>query len=152
MSRRPVPGLRRSAFPERRDSGQRRVMVMSAIVCVALIAIVCQLWYLQVLEGGRFQEASDKNRIRIRPIAAPRGILFDRTGAPLVDNRPAFTLSLIPRELDRDPVQRDATLGRLASLMQIPFVDLQDAVARVSPDSILPVRVRRGLSMDDVAK
>src|SRR4029450_1339420 len=61
-------------------------------------------------------------------------------------------LSLIPRELDRDPAQRDVTLGKLASLLRIPFADLQDAVARVSPDSILPVRVRRGLSMDDVAK
>ena len=105
-----------------------------------------------MLEGGRFQEASDKNRIRIRPIAAPRGILFDRKGLPLVDNRPAFTLSLIPRELDRDPVKRDATLGRVASLLQIPFAELQDAVTQVSPDSILPVRVRRGLSMEDVAR
>jgi penicillin-binding protein 2 len=134
------------------DPGRRRIMTMAGVVAAALLTIVCQLWYLQVLEGGRFQEASDKNRIRVRPIAAPRGILFDRNGLPLVDNRPAFTLSLIPRELDRDPVQRDATLGRLASLLQIPFADLQDAVARVAPDSILPVRVRRGLSMDDVAK
>jgi penicillin-binding protein 2 len=127
-------------------------MVMSGIAMTALLLIVCQLWYLQVLEGGRFQEASDKNRIRIRPIAAPRGILFDRKGLPLVDNRPAFTLSLIPRELERDPIKRDATLGRLASLLQIPFAELQEAVTRVSPDSILPVRVRRGLSMDDVAR
>jgi penicillin-binding protein 2 len=117
-----------------------------------LLLIVCQLWYLQVLEGGRFQEASDKNRIRVRPIAAPRGILFDRKGLPLVDNRPAFTLSLIPRELERDPIKRDATLGRLAALLQIPFAELQEAVTKVSPDSILPVRVRRGLSMDDVAR
>ncbi len=151
MTRRPS-GLRRSAFPERRDSGQRRVMVMSAMVCGALIAIVCQLWYLQVLEGGRFQEASDKNRIRIRPIAAPRGILFDRTGAPLVDNRPAFTLSLIPRELERDVARRDASLGRLSALMHIPYQELLDAVTRVSPESFLPVRLRRGLTMEDVAK
>jgi penicillin-binding protein 2 len=151
MSRR-LRSYRGSAFPERRDSGQRRVMVMSAMMCAALLVIVCQLWYLQVLEGGRFQEASDKNRIRIRPIAAPRGILFDRTGAPLVDNRPAFTLSLIPRELDRDIARRDATLGRLSVLMQIPYQELLDAVSRVSPDSFLPVRIRRGLTMEDVAK
>jgi len=151
MSRR-LRSYRRSAFPERRDSGQRRVMVMSAMMCAAVLVIVCQLWYLQVLEGGRFQEASDKNRIRIRPIAAPRGILFDRTGAPLVDNRPAFTLSLIPRELDRDIARRDATLGRLSALMQIPYQELLDAVSRVSADSFLPVRIRRGLTMEDVAK
>ena len=53
----------------RPDPGRRRVMVMSGIAMGALLLIVCQLWYLQVLEGGRFQEASDKNRIRIRPIA-----------------------------------------------------------------------------------
>jgi penicillin-binding protein 2 len=139
-------------LPARPDPGKRRIVAMAALVTAALVVIVCQLWYLQVLEGGRFQEASEKNRIRVRPIAAPRGILFDRNGLPLVDNRPAFTLSLIPRELDRDAVARDATLGRLAALLQIPFAELQDAVARVSPDSILPVRVRRGLSMEDVAR
>jgi penicillin-binding protein 2 len=139
-------------MPGRPDPGRRRITVMAGLATAFLVVIVCQLWYLQVLEGGRFQEASDKNRIRVRPIAAPRGILFDRNGLPLVDNRPAFTLSLIPRELDRDLAQRDVTLGRLASLLQMPFADLQDAVSKVSPDSILPVRVRRGLSMDDVAK
>ena len=152
MIRRPVAAYRRSAFPKQTDSGQRRVRVMSAIMCAALVIIVCQLWYLQVLEGGRFQEASDKNRIRIRPIAAPRGILFDRNGAPLVDNRPAFTLSLIPRELERDIARRDAALGRLSVLMQIPYQELLDAVSRVSADSYLPVRIRRGLTMEDVAK
>ena len=142
----------RGGLPGRRDPGQRRIIAMSIVVSAALLVIVCQLWYLQVLEGGRFQEASDKNRIRIRPIAAPRGILFDRNGLPLVDNRPAFTLSLIPRELERDPGKRDATLGRLAVLLQIPFQELSEAVAKVSADSFLPVRIRRGLSIADMQK
>jgi penicillin-binding protein 2 len=104
------------------------------------------------LEGGRFLDASDKNRIRVRPIAAPRGILYDRHGTPLVDNRPAFTLSLIPRELPRDIESRDAVLGRVASLLRIPYQELLDAVTKVQPDSLLPVRVRRGLTLADVAK
>src|SRR5437660_7493678 len=136
----------------RRDAGHKRVMVIATSVVFAFLVLIGQLWYLQVLEGGRFQEASDKNRIRIRPIAAPRGILFDRNGLPLVDNRPAFTLSLIPRELERDPDKRDATLGRLAVLLQIPFQELVDAVAKVSSDSFLPVRIRRGLSIADMQK
>ncbi len=119
---------------------------------VSFLVIVGQLWYLQVLEGGRFLDASDKNRTRVRPVAAPRGILFDRHGVPLVDNRPAFTLSLIPRELDRDVERRDAVLGRVASLLQIPFEELVGAVERVPPDSFQPVRIRRGLTLEDVAK
>ena len=125
---------------------------MAAVVLSAFLVVIGQLWYLQVLEGGRFLDASDKNRIRVRPVAAPRGILFDRHGVPLVDNRPAFTLSLIPRELDRDPARREVALARVAALLALPYRDLEESVARVSPDSFLPVRVRRGLTLDDVAK
>src|SRR5437667_5363281 len=127
-------------------------MVIATAVTLAFLVLIGQLWYLQVLEGGRFLDASDKNRIRVRPIAAPRGILYDRHGTPLVDNRPAFTLSLIPRELPRDVETRDAVLGRVASLLLIPYQELIDAVTRVQPDSLLPVRVRRGLTLADVAK
>ncbi|MBI1734116.1 MAG: penicillin-binding protein 2 [Candidatus Rokubacteria bacterium] len=141
-----------AAFPSNRDAGKKRVVAVAIAVMVGFFAIIGQLWYLQVLEGGRFLDASDKNRIRVRQIAAPRGILFDRHGVPLVDNRPAFTLSLIPRELDRDVDRRDAVLGRVASLLRIPFEELVEAVERVSPDSFQPLRIRRGLTLEDVAK
>ncbi|MBI2206335.1 MAG: penicillin-binding protein 2 [Candidatus Rokubacteria bacterium] len=146
---RSAPG---TPFGERRDAGSKRVVAIAVVVLSALLVIVGQLWYLQVLEGGHFLDASDKNRIRVRPVAAPRGILFDRNGVPLVDNRPAFTLSLIPRELDRDVERRDAVLGRVASLLQIPFEDLVGAIENVRPESFQPVRVRRGLSLEEVAK
>src|SRR5262245_41931383 len=77
------PGVKRGAW-------SRRVLALALTTMVGFVALVGQLWYLQALEGSRLQELSDKNRIRIRPVAAPRGILFDRNGLPLVDNRPAF--------------------------------------------------------------
>src|SRR5439155_11538163 len=83
---------------------------------------------------------------------ARRVIRCDRHGAPLVDNRPGFTLSLIPRELDRDVERRNAALGRVASLLQISYEELVEAADKVSPDSLSPVRVRRGLTLEDVAK
>ena len=92
--------MRRGQLPGRRDPGKQRVLGMTIGVLAAFFVLIGQLWYLQVLEGARLQELSDKNRMRVRPVAAPRGVLFDRNGLPLVDNRPAFTLSLIPREID----------------------------------------------------
>jgi penicillin-binding protein 2 len=134
------------------DAGKHRVTAVATAVLGAFLVIIGQLWYLQVLEGGNFLDASDKNRIRIRPVAAPRGIVFDRNGVPLVDNRPTFTLSLIPRELPRDQEARAAVLGRLAALLRLPYEELDEAIVRVPSDSFLPVRVRRGLTLEDMAK
>ena len=132
----------------RREAWSRRVLALAAITAVAFVGLLGQLWYLQVLEGGRLQELSDKNRIRVRPVAAPRGILFDRNGLALVDNRPAFTLSLIPREME----DRDTVLALLSVLLKIPLAELTETLDRVPADSMRAVRVRRGLSLEDVTK
>ena len=132
----------------RREAWKRRVVSLAAVTGIAFVALLGQLWYLQVLEGGKLQEMSERNRVRIRPVAAPRGILFDRNGLALVDNRPAFTLSLIPREID----DRDTVIARLSVLLKIPLSELQEALERVPPDSFRPVRVRRGLTLEEVTK
>ncbi len=140
--------LSRAPVPVRRDPGKQRVLGMTVGVLAAFLVVIGQLWYLQVLEGARLQELSDKNRIRIRPVAAPRGVLFDRNGLPLVDNRPAFTLSLIPREID----DRARVLSRVSVLLKIPYAELDDALGRVLGDPLMPVRVRRGLTLEEGAK
>jgi penicillin-binding protein 2 len=124
------------------------VLALAVLTTIGFVGLLGQLWYLQALEGGRLQEMSEKNRIRIRPVTAPRGILFDRDGLPLVDNRPAFTLSLIPREME-DP---DSVIARVAILLKIPLAELKASLDRVPTDSLHPVRVRRGLSLEDVTK
>jgi len=134
------------ALSNRREAWGRRVLALAVVSSIGFVALVGQLWYLQVLEGGRLQELSEKNRIRIRPVAAPRGILFDRNGLALVDNRPAFTLSLIPREME----DRNQVVARLSVLLKMSAGELLEALEKVPADSIRPVRVRRGLSLEDV--
>jgi len=135
-------------FGGRKDPFRRRLLALSVCTVLGFLLLLGQLWYLQVLEGHRFHELSEKNRIRVRPVVAPRGILLDRNGLPLVDNRPAFTLSLIPREMEH----REAILARLSILLRIPLAELQESLERVPSDSLMPARVRRGLTMDEVAR
>jgi penicillin-binding protein 2 len=137
-----------SGLGPRRDAWSKRVLTLTVLAAAGFVLLLGQLWYLQVLEGTKFRDMSEKNRIRVRPVAAPRGILFDRNGLALVDNRPAFTLSLIPREME----DRDSVLARLAVMLKIPLAELQDAIAKVPADSLRPVRIRRNLSLGDVAK
>ena len=131
-----------------RDAWSRRVLALALVTMAAFVVLLGQLWYLQALEGGRLQEMSDKNRIRVVTVAAPRGILFDRNGLPLVDNRPGFTLSFVPREMK----DRDSVLARVAVLLKIPLAELQESLDRVPPDSFRPVRVRRGLTLDEMTR
>ena len=99
-----------------------------------------------MLEGSRLGELADRNRIRVRPLPAPRGIVSDRNGVPLVDARPAFTVSVVPRELE----DRQTVLATLSVLLKIPYTELDRALAATPPDSPWPVRVRRGLTFEEV--
>jgi penicillin-binding protein 2 len=125
-----------------------RLRLLATVLGVGFLAVAVQLTYLQILSGERLAALSDKNRIRLRPIVAPRGILFDRTGLPLVDNRPAFTLVVVPRDVP----DLGALVDRLAGLVQTPASELRERLGRVSSDSPWPLRLLRGLTLEEVAR
>lgn len=60
------------------------------ILVVAIVLIISRLFFLQVIEGKKYRNLSDANRTKTIPIHAPRGIIFDRQGTPLVFNVPGF--------------------------------------------------------------
>lgn len=125
-----------------------RLRLLACVLGLAFLVVGGQLANLQILSGERLAALSDRNRLRLRPIAAPRGILFDRTGLPLVDNRPAFTLIVVPRDVP----DLGALVARLAELLPVPESELRDRLARVSSDSPWPIRLSRGLTLDEVAR
>ena len=125
-----------------------RLRLLAIVLGVGFLVVGGQLAYLQILSGERLAALSDRNRLRLRPIAAPRGILFDRAGLPLADNRPAFSLVVVPRDVP----DLGALVDRLAGLLQTPASELRDRLARVSADSPWPVRLSRGLTLEEVAR
>jgi penicillin-binding protein 2 len=125
-----------------------RLRLLAVVLGLGFLVVGSQLAYLQILSGERLAALSDRNRLRLRPIAAPRGILFDRAGLPLADNRPAFTLVVVPREVP----DLAALVDRLAALLQTPASELRDRLARVSADSPWPIRLSRGLTLEEVAR
>jgi penicillin-binding protein 2 len=132
-----------------RSSGLRTRLALATLALgVGFVAIAAQLANLQIFTGDELAALSDRNRIRVRPVQAPRGILFDRHGLALVENRPAFTLAVVPR--DAGPL--GPVLERLAAILAIPLADLRERFARVPADSPWPVRLQRGLTLDDVAR
>jgi penicillin-binding protein 2 len=73
-----------------------------------------------VIEGQELRRLSENNCIRLQSTDAFRGMIFDRNGILLVDNRPAFDLSIILK--DAKPVNR--TIEKLAKLINVPVSEL----------------------------
>ena len=73
----------------------RSRVVVGAIVVVALIcALIARLYYLQVVQYEYHSTLSENNRVHVRPLPPPRGLIFDRNGVVIADNRPSFSLSM----------------------------------------------------------
>src|SRR5260370_25667506 len=72
-----------------------RLRIIQVLVLVLLAALAVRLYSLQIINGPRYAEIAENQRIRLLPIPAPRGRIFDRTGNQvLVDSRPISSVFL----------------------------------------------------------
>jgi penicillin-binding protein 2 len=93
-----------------------RLVVFCVVVAVALLALLARLVQVQLLDGQRYRAAAQANQIRLIPVAAPRGTIYDRQGVVMARSRPSFAVALIPSEVS--DVHRE-----LFTLAQILGVD-----------------------------
>lgn len=97
-----------------------RVWVVTFFVFTMLGVLVARYYNLQVVHYQNYATQSDRNRIHVQPIPPTRGLIYDRNGILLAENRPSYTLSLT-KELVPD---LDATLELLSQLVEVAPGDL----------------------------
>ncbi|MDP3988583.1 MAG: penicillin-binding transpeptidase domain-containing protein [Candidatus Levybacteria bacterium] len=81
---------RRRFIPDDRGHSQMRGFFLPVSILILFIVLFAKLVSLQLFEGRYYRTLSDKNRIRSEAVHAPRGIIFDRNGTPLVFNSPGY--------------------------------------------------------------
>ncbi len=97
----------------------------ASMTIVAFVAIlVIRLWYLQILNGSEYYKLSENNRTRMHWLNAPRGMIADRLGRPLIANRPYFNVTLA-REDAPNPAE---LLNRLATILKVDINELLDRI------------------------
>ena len=133
---------------EQRLFEQRAFVAAIAVVTLTLL-LIGRLVVLQVLRYDYYAELSQGNRVRVEPLPAQRGLIVDRNGAVLAENRPAFQLELV-RERVPDV---DATLAGLVKIGVMNADDVDDTRklvrSRRSFDSV-PIRLR--LTDEEIAR
>ncbi len=71
-----------------------RVVVGAVAVIVLICVLVARLYFLQVIQYDYHSTLSENNRVHVQPIPPSRGLIFDRNGVVIADNRPSFSLSM----------------------------------------------------------
>jgi penicillin-binding protein 2 len=99
-----------------------RLRVIQTLVLLLLAVLAFRLYVLQVVNGRRYAERAENQRIRLLPIPAPRGVIFDRNGRLLVDSRPIYNVIL----------SREDLKGRDFNSLVVP---LSEGLA-IDPDSL----------------
>jgi penicillin-binding protein 2 len=92
-----------------------RIVAFVAIVAIALSGLIARLIVVQLVDGEKYRAAALANQVRLIPVAAPRGIIYDRHGTVLVRSRPSFVVGLIPSEV----ADVDGELQQLAGALGV---------------------------------
>lgn len=109
-------------FIHESQGAKRQIAYLSIFAAALFFLLLTRLWYLQIVKSEELQSQSESNRLRLVPVAASRGTIFDRNGGVLVTNRPSFSVAVIPQEVK----DRDALLNRLSKYLDIDRAELLD--------------------------
>jgi penicillin-binding protein 2 len=107
--------------PPPRPSPTFRLLLWGFFLFLAFLGLGYRLYVLQIREAPRYQALGERSRLRVIPLEAPRGILWDRQGRPLVRNEPAFRILVVPGDLPEEPEEREVILRRLSAWLGIPL-------------------------------
>ena len=111
------------AQPVRRFS---RFLAFALIVVLAVGGLTARLFYLQIVDGGRFATLATRNRTVLEAVQSPRGLIYDRNGRALVTNVPTFAVKLRPADLPQ--AQRPQIVERLAALLGIDAAEINATI------------------------
>jgi len=140
-------GIIKDFWREQRLFEQRAIAAVVIIATLSLL-LVGRLVWLQIVRYDYYTDLSQGNRVRIEPLPAPRGIIYDRQGLILAENQPAYQLELVPEQVP----DLDATLQGLVRIGLLNADDVDDAKRTVRsrrPFDSVPIRLH--LSESDMA-
>jgi len=104
-----------------------RVGTIQVIAFVLLSILGARLYYLQVVKGEYYETKAENQRIRLIPIPAPRGAIFDRNGKILVDSRPTYNVTL-----SNEPIKKIDVTDRIDDYAGGLNVDRQYVIERLN--------------------
>lgn len=135
-------------LPRERELIRRRLLWGVLMVLLGIGALLARYAHLQVVQHQDFVARADSNRVKLQPVVPNRGLIYDRNGRVLADNRPAYRVELVPEQVE----DVEATLATLTALLALDEDDLQRFQReRRGHRNFEGVPLRYGLSEEELA-
>ncbi len=128
-----------------------RLLIAGIIAALLLLAVLARYWYLQIPQYEDFAARSDSNRIRLRALPPSRGLIFDRNGIVVADNRPAYRVEIVRERLDAELTE---VLEKLAGNIELSDSVLDAFNRRINDEhrAFAPIVLRYNLTEQEVAR
>ncbi len=131
-----------------RRSVSLRLSAMQYIVAAVFAMLAVAFWIFQVAQHRKFAEMAENNHLRTLPMRAPRGVLFDRNGTVMVENRFSFTIALVREQT----ANLDGTIRTLSTATGVNEEAIRDIVRRRRREpSYRPINIIEDASLAQVA-
>lgn len=127
----------------------RRAVILGTGKAALVSALAARMYYLQVIEADKYRTLAEENRINLRLLPPPRGLIVDRFGVPMAVNQQNFRCLLVS-EQSGDVTK---TLDALNDILPLTETERQRVVREVRRRrSFVPVTVRENLTWEDMAR
>jgi len=121
-----------------RQMVEGRLFSLQLIFLAAFGALIVAFWLLQVVQHTKYEELAANNHLRTIPLRAPRGVVLDRDGRILVENRYSFTIAIVRERT----THLDETMRRVAELTGVPEARIRETVqSRIREPRFRPLPV-----------
>jgi len=97
----------------------RRAKVGFAVIVLCIFALLGRYVWLQVFAFDSFATRSENNRVAVRPVVPNRGVIYDRRGRVIAENRPAYRLEIVPEKVSGKAEGLEALLNELSTLITL---------------------------------
>ncbi|MDD5039853.1 MAG: penicillin-binding protein 2 [Patescibacteria group bacterium] len=115
------------------DTKKIRYFILFAFLI--LTALFGRIFYLQIMQGNEYRIAAEENRVRIKEIKAPRGLIYDRDGHVLAHNIANFSLFFTPADLPDQAIEKNTIIKELASILSIQEQEIANVFNQAPPHS-----------------
>jgi penicillin-binding protein 2 len=94
----------------------RRAFITLLGVIVIILVLFNNIYELEISSYEKYQTRSNSNRIKLLPVAPNRGLIYDRNGVLLAENKPIYSLEVIPEQV----IDLEKTIKGVSELLDIP--------------------------------